>query len=56
MRKGTRKSAGDKITAKLMLDIRQMKPSREFIACLKDAPGSLCVLEEGEWIAEELLQ
>jgi hypothetical protein len=38
MRKGTGKKAGDRIAVTLELDISQMKPSAEFIACLKDAP------------------
>lgn len=38
MRKGTGKKAGDKITVSLELDISEMKPSPEFVACLKDAP------------------
>lgn len=38
MRKGTAKKVGDKLKVQLELDSQQLKPSSEFIKCLKDDP------------------
>jgi hypothetical protein len=38
IRKGTGKKAGDKVTVRMEADDREIKPSAEFIKCLKDDP------------------